>query len=140
MLPLLNAAKHLCEKEKGKLKRKGMAKDNSIYFSGKDLIGSLLASNKVLIPLAITSPYGRWGSMFHAFLIGPEAVKHLLSFCDNITNCTHVPLYIDRAHTTPLDIFPTPPPPGTPPTPTPQHSMAIPILCPRSPETRPHHF
>ncbi|KAL7513762.1 hypothetical protein ACHAXN_013211 [Cyclotella atomus] len=67
--PATAIVKHLCEKEKSKLKRQGMAAADSTYFSGEDLIGSLLTSNKVLIRLAI-SPHGLWGSMFHALLFG----------------------------------------------------------------------
>jgi hypothetical protein len=66
-----------------------MAAADSTYFSGEDLIGSLLTSNKVLIRLAI-SPHGLWGSMFHALLFGAQSVKHPLSFCDNTTNATRM--------------------------------------------------
>ena len=62
-----------------------MAAEDLSYLSGEDLIGSLLSTNKVLIPLAI-SPYGRWGDMFHAFLFSPDTIKHPLSFRDHTTN------------------------------------------------------
>jgi hypothetical protein len=53
------AAKHLYEKEKGKLKRKGMSAEDSSYLSGEDFIDSLLSSNKAVIPSLAISPYGR---------------------------------------------------------------------------------
>jgi hypothetical protein len=64
------AMEHLREKEKEKLAPCGMGvKTSRAYVSGEEIIGSLLNSDKVLIPMAI-SPYGRIGHMMHAFLYG----------------------------------------------------------------------
>ena len=67
---LATATKHLTEKERSKLARDGQADDHTTtLLTGDEIIGDLLRSGRVLIPLAI-SPYGRWGPMFHHFLFG----------------------------------------------------------------------
>ena len=65
--------KHLREKERVKLRQQGMKDNNGHVVTGEDMIGRLLDSNKVLIPMAISPyAYGRWGPMFHAFLFGGQ--------------------------------------------------------------------
>jgi hypothetical protein len=44
-------------------------KTSKAYVSGEEIIGSLLNSGKVLIPMAV-SPYGHIGHMMCAFLYG----------------------------------------------------------------------
>jgi hypothetical protein len=44
-------------------------KTGRAYVSGEKIIGSLLDTGKVLIPMQV-SPYGRLGHMIHAFLYG----------------------------------------------------------------------
>jgi hypothetical protein len=86
-----NAAdQHLNKKEKVKLQRAGMVDSLSNYVSGSDIIGSLLDTNMVLIPLAI-SPLGKWGGMFHTFLFGPST-KHSasLTFQSNTSNAARM--------------------------------------------------
>ncbi|KAL7502608.1 LOW QUALITY PROTEIN: hypothetical protein ACHAXN_002230, partial [Cyclotella atomus] len=68
------------------------------------IIGSLLHDNKVLISLAI-SPYVQWGSMFHAFLFGPNTAKHPLSFRNHTSNATKM-YHCGSALPTPLGIIP----------------------------------
>ncbi|KAL7525545.1 hypothetical protein ACHAXR_001054, partial [Thalassiosira sp. AJA248-18] len=64
------AAKHLVDKERGKLMRDGKLDTiSNCYLTGEQIIEILYRTNRVLIPMAV-SPYGRWGPMFHHFLFG----------------------------------------------------------------------
>jgi hypothetical protein len=70
------AAKHLIEKERGKLMRAGKSDTyNHITLTGDQIIHNLLSNDKALIPAAI-SPLGRWGHMFHFFLFGRRRNPH----------------------------------------------------------------
>ena len=48
-----------------------MTDNDGNIITGEEMMGKLLDSNKVLIPMVV-SPNGRWGPMFHAFLFGGQ--------------------------------------------------------------------
>jgi hypothetical protein len=72
--------KHLREKEKKKLaKEKIKDSKRNIVIRGEEIIQTLLNTDKVPIPIAI-SPYRRWGHMFQAFLFSIPANHKPLKF------------------------------------------------------------
>jgi hypothetical protein len=72
----------LHEKEKKKLEKEKIKDSKTnivIRVRGEEIIQTLLNTDKVLIPIAI-SPYGRWAHMFQAFIFGILANHKPLKF------------------------------------------------------------
>ena len=87
--PNNNTIMRLRDGEKGKFVRVNGAtnKLTGLTLSGDQIIGEMIKSNEVLIPMAV-DPWGKFGDIFKHFLYGSKRPPPLLDYTSNATTAT----------------------------------------------------